>query len=105
MFHTEIQSRWTQFSICEQMANIGVEVGRAISWKKKKRDEMSKNAFYRSLELIDLTLKDKKNRQSLKEICRTREFLVDYFLGSNTYQLTEQQWEKYFSPFLYAARK
>jgi hypothetical protein len=104
MFHTEIQSRWTEFTIHEQMANIGLEVGRVFSWKRKSKNEMSINAFYRSLELIDLTIKDEKNIKRLKELCRMREFLVDNVKGDNQYNFTETEWSSYFSPFLFAAR-
>jgi len=29
-FHADLKNRWSQFSIFEQMANIGAEVGRVI---------------------------------------------------------------------------
>ena len=105
MFHTEIADRWNNFSIFEQMANIGAEVGRISSWKKKKNDQMSKNALFRALELIDLTVNDAKNKNSLKELLRMREILVDYCLGENIYKSTEKEWEKYFYYFNFVARK
>lgn len=104
-FHKEIVDSWKNYSIFEQMANIGAEVGRAINWKKKKNLEMSTNAFYRALELIDLTVKDKKNKNSLKEILRLREVLGDYLVGDNIYQSNEKHWEKYFYFFNFATRK
>ncbi|PIV09261.1 hypothetical protein COS31_01010 [Candidatus Roizmanbacteria bacterium CG02_land_8_20_14_3_00_36_15] len=104
IFHKDLVKRWNKFSILEQMANIGAEVGRAINWKKKHRAEMSKNAFYRALELIDFTVDDPKNKNSLKEILRVREMLVDYFFGDNIYHSTDNQWEKYFYYFNFAAR-
>ncbi len=104
IFHTELQERWKSFSIFEQMANIGAEVGRTITWKNKNNNEMSKNAFYRSLELIDFTIDDGKNRNRLKEITRMRELLVDYFAGDNIYHSTDEGWNKYFYYFNYAAR-
>ena len=104
IFHTELQERWKSFSIFEQMANIGAEVGRTITWKNKNNKEMSKNALYRSLELIDFTIDDRKNRNCLKEITRMRELLVDYFAGDNIYHSTDEGWNKYFYYFNYAAR-
>jgi len=104
IFHTDLSSRWNQFSIHEQMANIGVEVGRIISWKNKKNQKMSKNSLFRALELIDFTINDNKNRNSLKEILRMREILIDNFMGDNIYQSSDQGWEKYFYPFNFAAR-
>ena len=104
LFHTDLVSRWSEFSIFEQMANIGAEVGRSINWRKKGNQTISKNALYRALELIDFTIDDPKNKKSLKEILRVREFLVDYFMGDNIYQSTDQGWEKYFYNFTFAAR-
>lgn len=104
VFHDGLQTRWKTFSITEQMANIGAEVGRTITWKNKNNYEMSKNAFYRCLELIDFTIDDSKNRNRLKEITRVREMLVDYFTGDNIYKSTDEAWNKYFYYFNFAAR-
>lgn len=104
IFHKEMMFRWNKFSIFEQMANIGAEVGRTISWRKKNNKEMSRNALYRALELIDFSVDDSKNKNSLKEILRMREILVDFFMGDNIYHSTDQIWEKYFYYFNLAAR-
>ena len=37
IFHTELIDRWKILTIYEQMANIGAEVGRTISWKKRNQ--------------------------------------------------------------------
>ncbi len=102
-FHVEIVESWNKYSLVEQMANIGTEVGRTISWRNKNHS-LSKNAFYRCLELIDLTISDQKNIHCLKEIVRVREFLVDYILGENIYHSTDEEWNKYFYYFNVAAR-
>jgi|ERR1039457_1742014 hypothetical protein len=105
IFHTGLEERWNNFSLEEQMANIGAEIGRTINWKKKENIQMSLNALYRGLELIDLSINDKKNKNSLKEILRVREALIDYFLGDNIYKSSDKIWEKYFYFFNLAARK
>lgn len=105
MFHTELADRWHTFTIFEQMANIGAEVGRSINWKRKERKEMSHNATYRALELIDFTVADPKNKDSLKEILRMREVFLDFVMGDNVYKSTEKDWENYFYHFTRAARK
>ena len=105
IYHTDLVSRWNNFSIFEQMANIGAEVGRTIKWKTKGNVAMSRNAFFRGLELLDLTISDKKNKKSLKEILRVREALVDFFMGENIYGSSNALWEKYFFYFNLAARK
>ncbi|MBI3366743.1 hypothetical protein HY041_03900 [Candidatus Roizmanbacteria bacterium] len=104
LFHKGLRNRWHDFSLVNQMANIGAEVGRAINWLKKNNQEMSRNALYRALELIDFSVDDPKNKNSLKEILRLRELLVDYFVGDNIYKQKEENWEKYFYFFNLAAR-
>lgn len=96
--------RWFQFSLIEQMANIGSEVFRAIQWKNKGNAAYSRMAFERALELFDLTFSDKKNLHRLREIARARELLVDFFDGKNIYGSTDEGWQKYFYSFNYAAR-
>ena len=105
IFHTGLEERWDKFSLAEQMSNIGAEVGRTIKWKKKGNNEMSTNALYRALELLDITVDDVKNKNSLKEILRVREGLIDFFMGDNIYKSSNDIWEKYFLYFNLAARK
>ncbi|MDD5489846.1 MAG: hypothetical protein PHP25_04175, partial [Candidatus Moranbacteria bacterium] len=56
------------------------------------------------LELLDLSLEDKKNRKRLKEIARTREALADHFAFENIYQSSDEGWKNYFMSFNFAAR-
>ncbi len=105
LYHTGLKpERWFAMSIVEQMANIGSEVFRTISWRDRNA-EYSRNALFRALELIDLTVEDPKNVGRLKEILRVREALVDYFMYDNEYQSTDEQWQKYFYQFNYAANR
>ena len=63
ILHKELASgRWYQFSLLEQMANIGTEVGRTINWRVKNIND-SKMALERGLELLDLTIVDPKNKK------------------------------------------
>jgi hypothetical protein len=90
----------------EQMGNIGSEVDRAISWKQKKKEELSTNAFHRSLELLDLTIGDPRWRgPKLKELTRVRELLCDVFVGENEYEIPSEFFSKYFFAFALAARR
>lgn len=93
-----------KLTVLEQMANIGSEVERAINWRVKNR-QYSNNALIRALELLDLSIMDKKNLTKLKELVRLREVLADYFRGDNIYASTDVLWRKYFYPFYFAARK
>lgn len=94
--------KWSKFTLVEQMANIGSEVGRAMKWRRKNKDYYYL-ALERALELIDLTLADPKNKGRLKEVARMREVLVDYFYYENIYGSSDELWQKYFYGFNYAA--
>jgi hypothetical protein len=97
--------RWLQLTFFEQMANIGSEVERTISWKKRANPEYANKAFERGLELIDLTIRDCKNRSRLTELTRVRETLCDHFVFNNYYRSSDESWQKYFYAFTYAARR
>lgn len=104
-YHTTLtKQKWAALPLCEKMANIGSEVHRAIRWKKQNNTEYSNMAFFRSLELLDLSLETTKG-STLREIARTREALVDFFAGDNIYKTTTSIWEKYFNFFLFQCRK
>ncbi len=92
------------FSFVEQMANIGSEIERTISWRAKGRVDYSTRAFERALELLDLTVADPKNRKRLRELLRVREALADYFVFDNSYSSSDEAWQRYFRFFLFAAR-
>ncbi len=96
--------QWKKMSFFEQMANVGSEVKRALKWEEKNQKEYSDLAFERALELLDLTLADKKNVSRFKEIARTREAIVDYFAFDNEYSSSPKNWRDYFYSFNYAAR-
>ena len=103
--HKQLASgKWNKLSLVEQMANVGSEVERAISWKKKNNFDYSQRAFDRALELVDLTLADAKNKRRLREIARTREVLADYFAFENIYGSSDKKWKDYFFIFNFAAR-
>jgi len=96
--------RWLEFSFSEQMANIGSEVERAISWRNKDKEDFSQRAYERALELLGLTIGDKKNLKRLKELARLREALNDFFVFDNQYNSTDRSWQNYFLGFNFAAR-
>lgn len=96
--------RWSQMPFVEQMANIGSEVERALSWRAKNHHDYCRRATDRALELIDLSLAGTQSPSRLKELARSREALVDFFEGTNEYHSSEESWRKYFMAFAYAAR-
>lgn len=104
--HKELSlGRWGQLSLCEQMANIGSEISRALNWKKKGKEEFCRKAVSRSLELLDLSLDSAESFPRIKELARLREAVVDYFYGANQFSSSETLWRKYFDHFNYALRK
>ena len=104
--HKELaKGRWNQMSFCEQMANIGSEVSRALNWQKKGKDTLCKEAVNRALELLDFTIEPIKKYSRNKELFRIKESLVDFFYGKNEFSSSEMLWRKYFDCFNYAVRK
>lgn len=95
---------WQKLSLIEQMANIGSEVSRAISWRKKGKKDLSKNALFRGLELLLLTKNDPKNKNRLKEVTRVYELLVDDFINGNTHGSKDSSWQKYFLGYAIASK-
>lgn len=96
--------RWGQLSLCEQLGNVGSEVGRMRRWHG--RDErLAAAAFDRALELLDLTLADPRWRTRLREIARSRELLCDAASGGREYGTTLEHLDRYFLAFAFAARR
>lgn len=95
--------RWFELSIAEQLANVGCDIDRAIRWRDKGDLNYSRSAFERALELLQFTIADPKNKKRLKELCRAKEALIDYFVYDNQYCSTDEAWQKYFFNFNYMA--
>ena len=94
---------WGQFSLAEQLANVGSEVGRMLRWRGRDERLMT-GAFDRALELLDLTLADPRWRDRLREIARARELLCDAAAGGSEYSTTLEDLDRYFLAFAVAAR-
>lgn len=94
-----IPTNWHKLSIATQLANVGAEVGRTISWRKNSSYGDPQICFYRALELLDATIADPKNHNHrLTELCRTRELLVDWYTD-NFFNTTDTSWQNYFNAF------
>ena len=107
-FHKNLaeSGRWYEMTLAEQLGNVGSDVDRIISWRKKGDEEYATNAFYRTLELLDLTISDKRWRgPKLKELCRLREVLCDSFFGGELYNTPLEYFSKYFFEFALIANK
>jgi len=100
-----MKERWGKMSLAEQMGNIGAEVFRMVNCKKSGDKNSEKNCFVKALELIDLTISDKRWKGRLFEICRLREVVCDLFLGNNTYRVSPKFLKDYFLFFALLAVK
>lgn len=89
-------------SLAEQLGNVGSEYERALKWKTKGNREYFEKAFYRMLELLDLTISDKRwQNYRLKELTRLRESVCEELLGNND---SGNNLKKYFLQFAILAR-
>ena len=95
--------KWFEYTLCQQMGNIGSEVGRANRWKEKD-PKLFESAVFRAIELLDLTLTDTRWKNRFKEIARAKETVCDAYTGGTEYNSTFAELEKYFYHFAYAAR-
>ena len=99
--------RWWTLTLAEQLGNIGSEVSRALKWRGRN-PRIAQGAVERALELIDFTLDDTRHRSSvarLREICRVRETLLDFLVGTTEYRSTETTLQRYFDAFAVAAAR
>ncbi len=71
--HKGLQERWHNYSILFQIANVGVDIQRAIEWRQRANIEQSRCAFERALELLTFTIMEPKSKKRLRELCYTRD--------------------------------
>lgn len=92
--------------MCEQLANIGSEVGRVATAKEQQNHQRFLHAYRRASELLAATIADTRwaGTRRVHELERVRELLDDFSLGSNTYRSSRASFDRYFLPFNYAAR-
>lgn len=74
--------QWFTMTLAEQLGNIGSDFERAVRWKEKQQPELFDSAIARMLELLDLTLADKRwYNHRLKELARLREEVCATLFG------------------------
>jgi hypothetical protein len=75
IFHQQLAAgRWFTMTLAEQLGNVGSEYERACRAKEQNNAERFDAASARFLELMDLTIADKRwHNHRLKELCRVRE--------------------------------
>ena len=87
------------------MGNIASEISRAIKFKEEKDADHMKSSLWRLLELVDLTIDDQKNKPRLKELCRFKEVLSDWYCQTNVYSVNPESLKEYCLNFAMLARK
>jgi len=101
------RERWAQFTIFEQMGNIGSEVGRAINAKRSGNAERLEGAINRALDLfsatVEVLIKDKSQAHRAKEVLRARDEFLSLFYDDRFDEADKI--EDYFMQFAYVARK
>lgn len=97
--------RWQKFSLAEQMGNIGSEFSRAKHWEEKGDFDARQKALERMIELIDLTVSDKRRHSHLVELLRLREIICDLMIRGGNYDISLKSLQDYFLPFALSARK
>ncbi len=92
------KERWQSLTIFEQMGNIGTEVGRAFSAKRRGDTQAMTGALYRGLDLIDATVEKLARDKSpqLREVLRARELFA---------AMEDETLEDYFMQYAMVARK
>lgn len=104
--HSDLAAgRWMTFTLPEQLANIGSEVGRATRAHSAGNAPRATAALERALELFDLTLADDRWHGRRRELCRAREVVCDFLVGDNDAGSTAESLEAYFLPFASVARE
>jgi len=100
--HTFDRVKWAEMDRFNQMGNIGSEVGRALNAKRQRKLDRSQAAFYRGLDLIDVTARiwaDRK-QSGLKELLYAREQFVESMITDNI----DPTLEDYFTQYAIAVR-
>lgn len=97
-----VRASWAKFSLDEQMANIGSEVGRAL--RAKDNQARYWGAVARALDLFYLTVEDPRWKGRRKEILRVRELFAAAVLGSDEFKTSLKDLERYFDCFIWLAR-
>lgn len=87
--------RWYQLSLAQQMGHVGSELGRARHWESKGDRQSRDHALVRALDLLDLTLNDRRWSGRFRELARFREVVSDWFCGRKAYDVPAETLEGY----------
>ena len=99
------QHRWQNLTFYQQLGNIASELSRAIQFKNQNDIKHMNSSLWRLLELLDLTKADKKNSLRLRELCRFKEVLCDWYCQTKVYDVDPDSLKNYSLNFAMLARK
>ena len=94
--------KWSKFSLSQQLGHIGSEISRARHWEENGDTTSRNKALERALELLDLTLEDRRWQLRLKEIVRLREVICDWLSQQKSYDVPPFVIEEYCTAFALA---
>ncbi len=98
------ERRWRGLTFYHQMGNIASELSRAIKFRDQNDLEHMNSSLGRLLELIYLTIDDEKNRPRLRELCRFKEVLSDWYCRTHVYDVDPEALKSYSLNFARMAR-
>ena len=100
------RERWSKMSIFDQMGNIGSEVGRSFSAKRRGDDAGCAQAVGRAIDLFDATVSSLIASKSIrsKEVLRAKEVYLSAIFDKALPGEDDQRVEQYFMQYAIAAR-
>jgi len=94
------KNKWLKLSRTQQLGNIGSEIARARYWQTHNDLVNRERALERSLELLDLTLDDRRWKSGLKEIARLREVICAWYYNLTLFDISPKELEDYCISFV-----
>ncbi|HLF18771.1 MAG TPA: hypothetical protein VI749_07765 [Candidatus Omnitrophota bacterium] len=98
------QQKWQNLSFYQQLGNVASELSRAIKFKDQNDTEHMNSSLWRLLELLDLTIDDKRNVSRLRELCRFKEVLSDWYCQTKVYDIDPESLKDYSLRFAMLAK-
>ena len=99
------QQKWQTLTFYQQIGNIASELSRAIRFKDQNDVERMNFSLWRLLELLGLTIDDQKNKFRLRELCRFKELISDWYCQTHEYEFNPESLKRYSLGFVMLARK
>jgi hypothetical protein len=89
--------QWRTLSLAEQLGNIGSDFERALRWRAAANASLFRNAAARTLELLDLTLTDRRwYATRLPELARLRSEVCEVLFADQVDPGSSRGLQRYF---------